>query len=147
VIGRLGRFGFLNRAGARKLAENAVDAYQIKTSGVDQIVSALSGGNRQKVALAKWLAATPSVLILDEPTHGVDVGAKAQIHEIVAELAARGLAVLAISSDLPEVLAISHRILVVAEGRLVAEFPRELATQEAIMTAATGAREAAHVEA
>jgi rhamnose transport system ATP-binding protein len=106
------------------------------------LVSALSGGNRQKVAFAKWLATEPKVLILDEPTHGVDIGSKAQIHRIITELADKGLAILVISSDLPEVLAISDRILVIAEGRLVAEFDRIEATQEKVMRAATTQGEA-----
>ena len=143
IIGKLGRLGLMNRSRGRRMAEEAVETYQIRTTGVDQIVAALSGGNRQKVAFAKWLATAPSVLILDEPTHGVDVGSKAQIHKIIAELADKGLAVLVISSDLLEVLSISERILVVAEGRLVAEFSREQATQEAIMAAATANLEAA----
>ena len=147
VIGKLAHLGLMDRARGRRLAEDAVRTYQIKTSGLDQIVSALSGGNRQKVAFAKWLATTPSVLILDEPTHGVDVGSKAQIHNIIAELADKGLAVIVISSDLPEVLAISDRILVVADGRLVAEFSRSEATQEAIMAAATANRETADADA
>ena len=122
----------------RQAAEAAIATYQVKATGVDQIVSALSGGNRQKVAFAKWLANDPVALILDEPTHGVDIGSKAQIHEIIADLADRGLAIILISSDLPEVLAMSDRILVVAEGRLVAEIAREDATQERVMAAATG---------
>ena len=110
------------------------------------MVSLLSGGNRQKVAFAKWLATEPSVLILDEPTHGIDVGSKAQVHRIIAELADSGLAILLISSDLPEVLAISDRILVIAEGELVAELDPATATQEAVMMAATrNAREPARV--
>ena len=104
--------------------------------------SSLSGGNRQKVAIAKWLATDPTVLILDEPTHGVDVGSKAQIHRIILSLAQSGLAVLVISSDLPEVLALSDRVLVVTEGRVVADIDRSEATQERIMAAATLTREA-----
>ena len=110
------------------------------------MVSLLSGGNRQKVAFAKWLATNPTVLILDEPTHGIDVGSKAQVHRIIAKLADAGLAILIISSDLPEVLAISDRILVIAEGELVAELDPAEATQETVMIAATrNAREPIHV--
>jgi rhamnose transport system ATP-binding protein len=119
-----------------------VHVYGIKTSGITQTVSSLSGGNRQKVAIAKWLATDPTVLILDEPTHGVDVGSKAQIHKIILSLAQSGLAVLVISSDLPEVLALSDRVLVVTEGRVVADIDRAEATQERIMAAATLTREA-----
>jgi len=105
----------------------------------------LSGGERQRVALARALAREPAVLLLDEPTHGVDVGSKAQIHQIIHDLAASGLAVLLISSDLPEVLAMSDRILVVAEGRIVEEIDGDGATQEQVMRAATRIGERPHV--
>ena len=111
-------------------------------TGVDQVVSALSGGNQQKVVLAKWLASKPSVLILDEPTRGIDIGAKVEVHRIISDLAAQGLAILLISSDLPEVLAMSDRILVLHEGRITAEIPRDRATEEAVMYAATGSVQA-----
>ena len=110
----------------------------VKMTGVDQAVAALSGGNQQKVVLAKWLSTKPRVLILDEPTRGIDIGAKVEVHRIVAELAASGLAIILISSDLPEVLAMSDRIIVLHEGRVTAEIPRERATQERVMFAATG---------
>ena len=107
-------------------------------TGVDQLVGALSGGNQQKVVLAKWLASEPTVLILDEPTRGIDIGAKVEVHRIISELAASGLGIILISSDLPEVLAMSDRILVLHEGRITAEIPRERATEERVMFAATG---------
>jgi rhamnose transport system ATP-binding protein len=129
------------------VANEAIATYRVKADDITQAVSTLSGGNRQKVAFAKWLTTQPSVLILDEPTHGVDVGSKAQIHEIITQLAKAGLAVLLISSDLPEVLAMSDRILVVAEGRIVADLPRAAATQERVMQAATGSREFADARA
>jgi rhamnose transport system ATP-binding protein len=120
--------------------------YDVRATGIQQMVSLLSGGNRQKVAFAKWLATEPSVLILDEPTHGIDVGSKAQVHQIIAALADKGLAILLISSDLPEVLAMSDRILVIAEGELVAELDPATATQESVMLAATrNTRELARV--
>jgi rhamnose transport system ATP-binding protein len=100
----------------------------------------LSGGNRQKVVLGKWLATEPTILLLDEPTHGIDVGTKAQVHDLISELARQGLAILVISSDLPEVLAISTRILVIAEGFLTAEFRGGEVDQEQVMLAATGQR-------
>jgi rhamnose transport system ATP-binding protein len=90
------------------------------------------------VVLAKWLATEPAVLIVDEPTRGIDVGTKAEVHRLLSELAGRGLAVLMISSDLPEVLGMADRVLVMREGRLVAEIPRAEATEESIMSAATG---------
>jgi len=106
---------------------------------VDQHVGQLSGGNQQKVVLAKWLGTTPRVLILDEPTRGIDVGTKAAVHHLMSSLAAAGMAILMISSELPEVLGMSDRILVMREGRLTAEFSRAEATQEKIMAAATAA--------
>jgi rhamnose transport system ATP-binding protein len=136
ILRRLAHWTFVDRAGERSIAERAATAYRVLTPSVEQIVSSLSGGNRQKVAFAKWLATNPLALILDEPTHGIDIGSKAQVHEMVAQLAGRGLAVLLISSDLPELLAISDRILVIAEGTLVAEFPKAAATQEKVMMAA-----------
>jgi rhamnose transport system ATP-binding protein len=107
-------------------------------TGVDQLVGSLSGGNQQKVVLAKWLASGPRVLILDEPTRGIDIGAKVEVHRIISELAASGLGIILISSDLPEVLAMSDRIVVLHEGRVTAEIPRDRASQERVMFAATG---------
>ena len=107
-------------------------------AGDAQPVGRLSGGNQQKVVIAKWLATRPRVLILDEPTRGIDIGAKIEVHRIIAELAAAGLGIMLISSDLPEVLAMSDRILVMHEGRLTGEFSRAEATEEVVMFAATG---------
>ncbi len=120
------------------LAEEWRKRLAIRLRSVDQPVRELSGGNQQKVVLAKWLLTGPEVLILDEPTRGVDVGAKAEVHHLMAELARQGKAILMISSDLPEVLAVSHRILVMREGRLAGEFDGPSATQEGIMALATG---------
>jgi rhamnose transport system ATP-binding protein len=137
IVGRLARAGILDRTSERQIATDATATYDVKSTSIDQPVASLSGGNRQKVAFAKWLATKPIALILDEPTHGIDIGSKAQVHRITIELADSGLGVLLISSDLPELLAISDRILVIAEGRLVCELSREEATQERVMTAAT----------
>ncbi len=137
ILDRLARLGVIDQRRCRDVADDAVRTYDIRTQGIDKVVGQLSGGNRQKVALARWLATDPVVLILDEPTHGVDVGSKSQIHEIIVALAAKGLAILMISSDLPEVIAMSDRILVVAEGRIVGEFDGATATQEDVMHAAT----------
>jgi rhamnose transport system ATP-binding protein len=112
--------------------------FDVRMTGVDQTVSALSGGNQQKVVLSKWLATRPVLLILDEPTRGIDIGAKVEVHRIISELAASGLGIILISSDLPEVLAMSDRILVLHEGRITAEIPRHRATEERVMFAATG---------
>src|SRR5258705_13837516 len=107
-------------------------------TGLGPLVGALSGGNQQKVVLAKWLASAPRVLILDEPTRGIDIGAKVEVHRIISELAGAGLGIILISSDLPEVLAMSDRIIVLHEGRITAEIPRERATEERVMFAAAG---------
>jgi rhamnose transport system ATP-binding protein len=129
----------LVRASAeRAVADEYTEQFNVKMTGVDQMVAALSGGNQQKVVLAKWLASKPTVLILDEPTRGIDIGAKVEVHRIISELAASGLGIILISSDLPEVLAMSDRILVLHEGRITAEIPRERATEERVMFAATG---------
>jgi rhamnose transport system ATP-binding protein len=122
----------------RKVAHDYTEQFNVRMTGVDQLVGALSGGNQQKVVLAKWLASKPKVLILDEPTRGIDIGAKVEVHRIISELAASGLGIILISSDLPEVLAMSDRILVLHEGRITAEIPREQATEERVMFAATG---------
>ena len=98
----------------------------------------LSGGNQQKVVLAKWLATGPKLLIVDEPTRGIDVGTKAEVHRLMSQLAADGVAVLMVSSELPEVLGMADRVLVMHEGRLVADIPRASADEESVMYAATG---------
>ncbi len=115
-----------------------MDQLQIKTPSVGQLVASLSGGNQQKVALAKWLATRPSILILDEPTQGVDVGAKAEIHALMQEMAARGLAIVMISSELPEILGMSDRIAVMRNGTVAGELARADATQERVMAMALG---------
>ena len=137
ILRRLTRLGVVNRARERHLAAEAAATYNVKAASIEQAVASLSGGNRQKVAFAKWLATSPAALILDEPTHGIDVGSKAQVHEMIAHLADKGLAVVLISSDLPELLAMSDRILVFAEGALVAELAHAEATQEKVMMAAS----------
>jgi rhamnose transport system ATP-binding protein len=130
---------FLVRASTeRKVAHDYTEQFRVRMTGVDQLVGALSGGNQQKVVMAKWLASKPQVLILDEPTRGIDIGAKVEVHRIISELAAAGLGIILISSDLPEVLAMSDRIIVLHEGRITAEIPRERATEERVMFAATG---------
>jgi rhamnose transport system ATP-binding protein len=111
---------------------------RLRYSGAVQPVERLSGGNQQKVVLAKWLATEPELLVIDEPTRGIDVGTKAEVHRMLSQRAAEGLAVLMVSSELLEVLGMADRILVMREGRLVAELSREEATQELVMLAATG---------
>ncbi len=129
---------WLRRNSERARTDEYVASLGIRLRATSQAVKELSGGNQQKVVLAKWLLTQPKVLILDEPTRGVDVGAKAEVHRLMRELAAQGMAILMISSDLPEVLAMGNRILVMREGRLVAEFGPGEADSERVMLAATG---------
>lgn len=135
VLKELSRGSFIQRGAERGLAHRTVDQLRVRTAGIEQIVGRLSGGNQQKIVVGKWLAARPKILIMDEPTRGIDVGAKAEIHRLMSELAQQGMAVLMISSELPEVLGMSDRILVMKEGRIAAEYTREEATQEKIAAA------------
>lgn len=131
------KWGWLNSKSERVAAASGATQLEVKMTGIDQTAGQLSGGNQQKVVLAKWLATHPRILILDEPTRGIDVGTKAAVHRLMSELAAEGMAILMISSELPEVLGMSDRILVMREGHLTGEFSRERATPELIMRAAT----------
>ena len=141
VLGSLVRRGFVDRPAEKRLALQTIKQLSIRATSTEQVVNKLSGGNQQKVVVGKWLASQPRLLIMDEPTRGVDVGAKAEIHRLMSELAQQGLGILMISSELPEVLGMSDRILVMRQGRLVAEFSRAEATQEnvgaAMMSAAS----------
>jgi rhamnose transport system ATP-binding protein len=143
VLPRLTRTGILQPWSERALARRFMEQLRIRATSPAQIVRSLSGGNQQKVVLSKWLAAEPRILLLDEPTHGVDVGTKADVHRSISHLATQGLTILMISSELPEILGMSDRVLVMREGRLVAELSREEATQERIIEAASGVAEAA----
>ncbi|MCC8167444.1 MAG: ATP-binding cassette domain-containing protein [Planctomycetes bacterium] len=127
----------------RQLVDDGIGKLRIKTPGGHTSARALSGGNQQKVILARWLGREPKVIILDEPTRGIDVGAKSEIYAIMRELAARGVAVIMISSDLPEVLGMSDRVAVMRERELVAILDRANASQEAIMTHAAGGSKSA----
>ncbi len=138
VLNRVAALGLLSFRRERDLAADFVRRLGIKTPSVDAPVGNLSGGNQQKVALARWLAVAPAVLILDEPTQGVDVGAKAEIHRLMSQLAERGLAVLMISSELHEVLGMSDRIAVMHGGTIVGVLDREQATQQAVLELALG---------
>jgi ABC-type sugar transport system ATPase subunit len=120
------------------MVAESIRSFRIRTPHMEQRVGALSGGNQQKVVIARWLATKPKVLILDEPTRGIDVGAKAEVHALIARMAESGVAILMISSELPEILGMSHRVLVMRGGRIVAELPRSEASEESIMAAATG---------
>jgi ribose transport system ATP-binding protein len=140
ALGKITRWTFINFSKADKLARQFVSKLDIRTPSLRQLVGYLSGGNQQKVVIARWLTLNPGVLILDEPTRGIDVGAKAEIHALMNQLAQEGVGVLMVSSDLPEVLGVSDRILVMREGKITAEFSRAEATQDNIMRAATGGR-------
>ena len=133
------RLRLLDSSAEREVADGFRRKLSIRTQSLDTPVEQLSGGNQQKTMLAKWLNAKPDVLILDEPTRGIDVGAKAEVHQIIDELARSGMAIILISSDLPEVLAMSDRVLVMREGRQMGLFDRAEATEERVITAAMGA--------
>jgi rhamnose transport system ATP-binding protein len=134
----LSRLGLLVGGAERRSARTWTERLRVRAGRLSDPVSNLSGGNQQKVVLAKWLSTQPRVLIVDEPTRGIDVGTKAEVHRLLSELAADGVAVLMVSSELPEVLGMADRILVMHEGRLVADIPRARAHEESIMLAATG---------
>lgn len=134
------RKGFILRASAeRKIADQWTKILQTKYASIDDPVERLSGGNQQKVVLAKWLATNPQLLIVDEPTRGIDVGTKSEVHKLLSQKAQEGLAVLMISSELPEVLGMADRVLIMREGHIVREFSRQEATSENVIAAATGA--------
>jgi ABC-type sugar transport system ATPase subunit len=138
ILERLSPLAWIRRRRERALAEEYFRALRVRAPDPDFVAAGLSGGNQQKIVLAKWLAARARVLILDEPTRGVDVGAKAEIHGIVDRLAGEGSAVLLISSELPELINLSTRILVLRGGRMVGEVPRERATQETLVRLMAG---------
>ncbi|MFN8451980.1 MAG: ATP-binding cassette domain-containing protein [Anaerolineae bacterium] len=137
VIGSVSRGGFLAGAKERALAQHYVSQLNITTPGIEQEVRRLSGGNQQKTLVAKWLSIKPKVLIVDEPTRGIDVGAKKEIYFLLRELAESGVGVIMISSELPEILGMSDRILVMHEGKLVAEYTEAEASEEKIIRSAS----------
>jgi rhamnose transport system ATP-binding protein len=140
----LARLGLISGQREHAAAQDWSQRLQVKTGSQDLPVSTLSGGNQQKVVLAKWLATDPKLLIVDEPTRGIDVGTKAEVHRLLSDLAGRGIAILMISSELPEVLGMADRILVMHEGRITAELNHAEATAELVMQAATGSNAALH---
>lgn len=142
-LGRTSRAGFVRMAEEFALARDYTARLDLRAASLDQDVGLLSGGNQQKVVIAKWLATRPRVIILDEPTKGIDIGSKAAVHEFMAELAAMGLAVIMVSSEIPEVLGMSDRVIVMREGRIVAEVAGEQMTPERLVRAAAGLAEAA----
>ncbi len=136
---KLARFGLISGAREQQLARDWSDRLQVKTGSMEYPVSTLSGGNQQKVVLAKWLSTEPQLLIVDEPTRGIDVGTKSEVHRLISDLAAQGIAILMISSELPEVLGMADRVVVMCEGRVTATLDRADATPESVMHAATHA--------
>ena len=142
-LDRVRRGGLIPRGSERRFARDWATRLQLKYGNLANPVWTLSGGNQQKAVLAKWLARQPTLLIVDEPTRGIDVGTKAEVHRLLSELAAQGVAVLMISSELPEVLGMADRVVVLFEGRVMREFARVEATEDSIMHAATGMVEAA----
>jgi ABC-type sugar transport system ATPase subunit len=138
MLRRLSRFGVVNFRAERAMAKRLVESLRVRTPSIEQKVLNLSGGNQQKVVIAKWLALRPKILIMDEPTRGIDIGAKAEVHSLMHQLAGDGVAILMISSELPEILFMSDRVLVMRQGRIAGELARDKASQEAIMALATG---------
>jgi rhamnose transport system ATP-binding protein len=143
IRGGLAKAGILTAGAESRAAGPWAAKLEVKTNALDMTAATMSGGNQQKVVIAKWLATDPKLLIIDEPTRGIDVGTKAEVHRLLSELAGRGLAILMISSELPEVLGMADRVLVVNEGRLTADIPRSEATPETVMRAATHSSQAA----
>jgi len=147
AIPKLARASLIDFGRVRAAAQEYVKRLNVRTPSLQQLVRNLSGGNQQKIAIARWLVLNPRILILDEPTRGIDVGAKAEVHALMTQLSRQGMGILMISSELPEILGVADRILVMHEGRMAAEFPRDQATQEVIMLAATGASNGAAASA
>ena len=133
ALDRVSNGWFIDKPRENALVDRFVEMLRVKTPSVEQTIKNLSGGNQQKVVIAKWMANEPSILLLDEPTRGIDVGAKKEIHRLMAELASQGVAIIMISSELPEIIGMSDRIIVMHEGRIKGEFPHRNVTQEEIM--------------
>jgi ribose transport system ATP-binding protein len=138
LLHTLSRLGLISARKENDLAARYVKEFNVKTPSLDQLVMNLSGGNQQKVALAKCLSTDPRVLILDEPTKGIDVGAKKEIHTLVKELARHGMSIILVSSELPEIIGMCHRVAVIREGTLVRIFGKTELTEETLITAAVG---------
>lgn len=138
-LGGISRSGFIDMAREYDVAREYATLLQLKASSLSENVENLSGGNQQKVVIGKWLATNPNVIIVDEPTKGIDIGSKAAVHRFMGELVARGLSVIMVSSELPEIMGMSDRVIVMHEGRIVSYFDRDNMSAEAIVTAATGA--------
>jgi ABC-type sugar transport system ATPase subunit len=137
TIDKARRLGVLSSRAERRMATSIVDQLAVKTAGIHAAITSLSGGNQQKTIIGRWLLTRPQVLLLDDPTRGVDVGAKAELYRLMDKLCREGIAIILTSSELPELLTVCDRIIVLAEGRQRAEFPRAEATEHKIMEAAT----------
>ena len=137
-VHRIAQLGFVNSAIETSSSLSMIEKLSIKTPSLKQRIGALSGGNQQKSIVARWLLTDPKILILDEPTRGIDVSSKSEIHRLISTLAGRGIAIVMISSELPEILGMSDRIMVVREGRLVADIERENADQQTLLLHAFG---------
>ena len=138
LLDRLRNAGMLDRAKEKQIASSYFEKLGVKAASMDALVNSLSGGNQQKIVLAKWLARGGKLLIVDEPTRGVDIGAKAAIHALIDGLAGEGLAVILISSELPEIINLSTRILVMRDGEIAGELSRQQATQETVLRLMAG---------
>ena len=130
------KFGIIDRKRQRESVDKWVEMLDVRPNDPDMLAMQLSGGNQQKVVLAKWISTEAKILIIDEPTNGVDIGAKSEIHQIIRKLASEGTAVIVISSELPEILSVSDRVLVMRKGRIAGEFINDDLTQEMIMSKA-----------
>ena len=135
---RTSRRGFIELAEEFRMTREYTSRLDLRAASLDQDVGNLSGGNQQKVVIAKWLATEPRVIILDEPTKGIDIGSKAAVHEFMSELAAKGLAVIMVSSELPEIIGMSDRAIVMRDGRIAGEFSSEEMSAEVLVRAAAG---------
>ena len=143
IVSSTSRSGFLKLAEEFALAREYTARLDLRAASLDQDVGTLSGGNQQKVVIAKWLATQPKVIILDEPTKGIDIGSKAAVHAFMSELAAQGLSVIMVSSEIPEIIGMADRVIVMREGRIAGRFERAELTAEKLVRAAAGIEEAA----
>jgi ABC-type sugar transport system ATPase subunit len=139
MLFKYAQHGWLQGKTERKAAYDAALQMEVRANNIWQLARELSGGNQQKIVLSKWLSTNPRILILDEPTRGIDVGTKAAVHALMSKLAVEGMAILMISSELPEILGMSDRVIVMREGHITGHFSRAEATQEKILSAATQA--------
>jgi L-arabinose transport system ATP-binding protein len=133
ILDKITKFSFIDFKKERELCEKGIRDFNIKTPSMNQQVIKLSGGNQQKIILARWLASNPKVLILDEPTKGIDVGAKSEVYKLICNIAKQGIGIIVISSELPEVIGLCDRIMVMNQGRVAGEVERSEATEETIL--------------